>query len=498
MSWCPRSFFKSIYELVDLWTETANEEEYLEMLGRLIRGVSEHDRSGSLRWRPDANIVYDSYFSMHSSDEDAEQQNSQEELEKEESEREDNVDPADDADDDDVGPSLLGPLIDQKKKKKRGRFPKPKEGPLVPENIINARIAQLYQKKQQADLYSNSKANGKPIRFDRFVLHAFAQQHGTRGSARRHLRAFVTSIQRYLNEPDGARKYPRMYVFSVLSGIVTLPPLNEFNPRLSAEYFQPALRSLFPNPRVIERVFNGKEDPKSSPAAMRQALEKACIPASLSQIMGGPFAIENFKRKLKAGGAKKMPDLDQSFALALDLWLFSDSLRFMRERAAVHVLRRFFAAHRPTNRAELLPPAPLLSGRLQGAIELDAKLNPDVRLIEEASSSSQNNGNSQPEESQPVATSVPQPGSSPTVPGSRSLGNALVRAGSIPISRDPGDPRVAALLESIGIGKYVARFFEEEVDMTGLRLMSEHDFAELGLTKGARVKLREAIKALPP
>lgn len=485
------SFFKSIYELVDLWTETANEEEYLEMLARLICGVSEHDRSGSLRWRPDANIVYDSYFSMHSSEENAEQQDSQEKLEKEEIEEEVNVDPAADDEFDDIGPSLLEPLVDQKKTKKRGRLPKPKEGPLVPENIINARIAQLYQKKQQADLYSNSKANGKPIRFDRFVLHAFAQQHGTRGSARRHLRAFVTSIQRYLNEPDGAQAHPRMYVFSVLSGIVTLPPLNEFNPRLSAEYFQPALRSLFPNPRVIERVFSGKEDPRSSPAAMRLALEKACIPGSLSQIMGGPFAIENFKRKLKAGGAKKMPDLDQSFALALDLWLFSDSLRFMRERAAIHVLRRFFAAHRPTNRSALLPPAPLLPGRLHEAIELDAKLNPaEGPLLLEASTSDPENG--------PLADALaPQLASSPTVSGSGSTGHVLVRAGSMPMSRDPGDPRVAALLESIGIGKYVARFFEEEVDMAGLRMMSEHDFAELGLTKGARVKLREAIKALP-
>lgn len=218
--------------------------------------------------------------------------------------------------------------------------------------------------------------------------------------------------------------------------------------------------------------------------------------------MGGPFAIENFKRKLKAGGAKKTPDLDHSFALALDLWLFSDSLRFMRERAAIHVLRRFFATHRPTNRPSLLPPTPtpLLSGRLHDAIELDAKLNHAEGPLLEASvsSSSQHNGDNEPEGGPLADALAPQLASTPTVLGSGSADHVLVRADSIPISRDPGDPRVAALLESIGIGKYVARFFEEEVDMAGLRMMSEHDFAELGLTKGARVKLREAIKALPP
>ena len=44
----------------------------------------------------------------------------------------------------------------------------------------------------------------------------------------------------------------------------------------------------------------------------------------------------------------------------------------------------------------------------------------------------------------------------------------------------------------------MSRIFQEEVDLVGLRNMSENDFAELGLAKGVRVKLREAAKAIPP
>jgi hypothetical protein len=43
----------------------------------------------------------------------------------------------------------------------------------------------------------------------------------------------------------------------------------------------------------------------------------------------------------------------------------------------------------------------------------------------------------------------------------------------------------------------VSRLFQEEVDLVGLRMMSENDFTELGLAKGARMELREAAKAIP-
>ena len=37
------AFFHSIYELVDTWTETAFEDEYIDMVRRLVDGVTEED-----------------------------------------------------------------------------------------------------------------------------------------------------------------------------------------------------------------------------------------------------------------------------------------------------------------------------------------------------------------------------------------------------------------------------------------------------------------------
>jgi len=257
--------------------------------------------------------------------------------------------------DDEKGPSILEPMglpdntnnknTKNKKKKKRRKTKQPVTGPpILPVSKVYLKIAQIYQLKQQADLWASTSNVAKPIRFDKFVLRCFMQEFGTRKIARRHLRHFVTSAQRHLNAMKGEELHPRIYMFCVLSGIIVIPPTDEFNPRYSAEYFQPSLRYLFSNPRTIVEVLgDGSGD---GCLLLRQAVEKAVVPINLQSVLGGPFAIKSFKSKMKALTSETakghMVNLDKAIYVALDLWRFSDTLRTLRERAALKIMQRFF------------------------------------------------------------------------------------------------------------------------------------------------------------
>lgn len=146
-----------------------------------------------------------------------------------------------------------------------------------------------------------------PVRFDKFVVQHFFQAHGTRGVARRHLRAFVTSIQHFAaldavavadiataapvmggngdlaDVPCEREHYPRIAVFCVLAGLqpqLTAPvgggsegegeadaPLPSFtpddsvrySPRLMTQYFLPALRQLYPDARRLEAMLSNRD-----------------------------------------------------------------------------------------------------------------------------------------------------------------------------------------------------------------------------------------------
>ncbi|KAG0451457.1 hypothetical protein HPP92_026262 [Vanilla planifolia] len=54
---------------------------------------------------------------------------------------------------------------------------------------------------------------------------------------------------------------------------------------------------------------------------------------------------------------------------------------------------------------------------------------------------------------------------------------------------------VAALLHSLGLGKYAIHFQAEEVDMSALRQMGDHDLKELGIPMGPRKKIMLALLA---
>ena len=162
------------------------------------------------------------------------------------------------------------------------------------------------------------------------------------------MRSFVTSAQKYLLEQEGKAKYPRIYLFCMLSGVTTFPPSNEFNPRLSAEYFQPALRYLFPNPRTIVDVLGDGTANCGHGLLLRQTVEKAAVPLGLSSQLGGSFAVKKFRAALremavapsKSSAKNYMVNFDKAMAAGLELWRFSDSLRGSREKIALGIVQK--------------------------------------------------------------------------------------------------------------------------------------------------------------
>jgi SAM domain (Sterile alpha motif)/KH domain len=75
--------------------------------------------------------------------------------------------------------------------------------------------------------------------------------------------------------------------------------------------------------------------------------------------------------------------------------------------------------------------------------------------------------------------------------GSSSASTAT-SATAAPIATTPAD--LAELLSDLKLTKYNAAFEENEVDIDAVKLMSEADFSELGVPKGPRLKIMNAVK----
>jgi len=238
----------------------------------------------------------------------------------------------------DNDPSTLQHLAPKRRRKRKGN--------MLPVEKCNDLIAYIFQAKQKADLWAIKNGNDASlIRFDRFVLRYFMSQVGMLGAARRHLRFFVRSAMKHLHaSSNGREELPRIYLFCCLTGLESPTPDGEFNPRLSAEYFQPALRSLFPDPMKIEAGFLVRKSKRDStvPTAPFKELEKACIPLTLQAMVGGNNAIEHYRRDLGPHTTKGLCNLDLGLTFALSLWVFMDAMRGMRERAALRTLQRWF------------------------------------------------------------------------------------------------------------------------------------------------------------
>jgi hypothetical protein len=162
------AFFKSIYELVDMWTETAEEEEYVSMIRRLIQGVttSADGNKGTLSWRKDADIKFDTYFSFTGKDEISPTAAGLAELEEGDEDDDDGDDEEEgggvgekgmvpgmpyegefEASGEDNRPSVLEVMAKKPKKRKNAKAP-------MSAAKVMARIAAIFQAKQQAVSHS--------------------------------------------------------------------------------------------------------------------------------------------------------------------------------------------------------------------------------------------------------------------------------------------------------------------------------------------------------
>jgi len=273
---------------------------------------------------------------------------------------------------------------------------------------------------------------------------------------------------------------------------------------------------------------------------MRQAVERAGTPSSLRLVLGGPFAIAEFRKKIRAISVSKqqkgghMVDFDDAMMLAFELWRFADSLRDVREKLALRTLQRFMKRrherlHRMAKEennqgkphislttrsseensgqlgargeaaavSKMTTPSPRMAEKLDSARQLDSQLNPAHAKLTRSSpgtaAPSATAGSARSAKALGAGESTPPPPAitaekAPPPPERRSIH---------PPSQDNRpvkcDPEVEMLLRSLGLEKYAPGFAAEEVDMTALRLMSEYDLAEMNIAKGSRVKLRAAL-----
>ncbi|KAH9543969.1 hypothetical protein CY35_13G092900 [Sphagnum magellanicum] len=92
-------------------------------------------------------------------------------------------------------------------------------------------------------------------------------------------------------------------------------------------------------------------------------------------------------------------------------------------------------------------------------------------------------------------TSVVQNSSSGAQAATQAAAPILKRTASVTKPSAGGSEQtVAALLQSLGLGKYSIILQAEEVDMTALRHMSESDLKELGMPMGPRKKILLALE----
>eukprot|EP00614_Pseudopedinella_elastica_P019147 CAMPEP_0172654282 /NCGR_PEP_ID=MMETSP1068-20121228/244250_1 /TAXON_ID=35684 /ORGANISM="Pseudopedinella elastica, Strain CCMP716" /LENGTH=812 /DNA_ID=CAMNT_0013468723 /DNA_START=345 /DNA_END=2783 /DNA_ORIENTATION=- len=347
-------FFASVFEFVDTWTLTTDLDEYIQLVRRLIELSADADNGSSGKGSSRSILRPLSAMNVRR-----------------------RMTTAESAAAGPRGPEKGARSSRGRRKEERGAKSQsskkeqsacPKSVVIMPPAVVNKLIAKIYQAKLVADQFATI-ADFTPIRFDRFVKKYFVLLFGTKESARRHLRHFLSSARLLALEAGvgpslGSVAYPRIVTFCVLSGISE--DGDDFNPRLTDSYFFPALRLLFPDARLVAKSLDpapsgGGHDPAAT--AERSVLESATIPATLTYVLGGDVLISGFKKKLRGmavrssssqnqyrrpgtkKGGRQVP-IDKAILLALGLWKFSDGSRAIREKCAFRVLKRFFSRRR--------------------------------------------------------------------------------------------------------------------------------------------------------
>ncbi|KAJ1462119.1 hypothetical protein M885DRAFT_506218 [Pelagophyceae sp. CCMP2097] len=217
----------------------------------------------------------------------------------------------------------------------------------------NAMMARVYQALLQATQAAARNrgagaATERSLRFDHFVARFFQMSHGTVGVARRHLRAFVRSVEAMAGggAPAAARRprHARARLFAEMAGLEGGP----YNARLLPHYLLPVLRQLYPavlavadsltaapgsaRARLCPRGADGAE---GLPFADVVAALAAALPAGLR---AAGDLVERTVEASRVG--ERHADVDAALWLALAIFKRVDALRAMRRRRCALLAQR--------------------------------------------------------------------------------------------------------------------------------------------------------------
>ena len=137
-------------------TETVEKTEYIEMMQRLIRGATDLQSDGSLRWKDDEKIEFDSFFSVSGEDEKEAKLRFEGKRHKEDNKNTVlagyGTGGGDDGDESGVSGSGYGKGAKPKKGGKRRRGARRQSAmPMLPPEKVKVMIARLYEAKLVAD-----------------------------------------------------------------------------------------------------------------------------------------------------------------------------------------------------------------------------------------------------------------------------------------------------------------------------------------------------------
>ena len=325
-------FQAAVWQLVDVWTETSDVDEYVNMLERLILATTMARFDGSLKWRAKEQVTFDTYFAVGGDERARAEALTRRGLGQELTKR--------------FGAAVfiqrhwLTRRDNRAATRIQAHYRRRNVNVLLSPGKTNGLIGKIYA-KQIHMLAANERAAGRTedqaLRFDAFCLRYFKGLNGSTDRAMAYLKIFLQSVEALVDERDarGLPLSPRVAVFAELVGIKS----DTFNGRLFMEYVLKVLAALYTEKEATELLAGVDGDAAPVPAAkMRQALWQA-MPAALRASDAVKARISQAVDKaLVAPRFKRLVDPDLAMFTALDLYKAADLWHALRRKRAASVL----------------------------------------------------------------------------------------------------------------------------------------------------------------
>ncbi|KAH8065907.1 PAP fibrillin [Aureococcus anophagefferens] len=308
-------FVHSMWELCDIWTETAEVPEYVALIERLILATTLSRFDGTLYWRDKERVTFDEYFARH----------------------------------------WLTRKDNRMATRIQAQYRRRNISILLTANKTNGIVGKIYAKQIHmlaANARSMTKAGDQALRFDAFCLRYFKGMSGSTERALAYLKIFLNSVDALLKEKDqeGLPLSPRVAVFAAMVGIG-----DTFNGRLFHEYVLKVLAALYTEREANELLAGVDGDAAPVPAAkMRAALWQAMPPALRQSDAVKARISQAVDRALVAPRFKRLVDPDLAMYTALDLFKAADLWHALRRKRAALVIQaygRVYARRRREKRA---------------------------------------------------------------------------------------------------------------------------------------------------